>query len=412
MTASNKAVSQYNADRWKAEPFPYVPPFSLFHEHLTAEFTPLIELDSSNGLSPVYRDKIEVAGSGSITNSGGEHVVSTGSSPSSTATLSTQERGRYQPGVVGLPGCAVRRPTAPTGDQEIWWGYSDDIDGVRIGEDSTGVYVQMIQSGSAGSKIYQGDWNGDNLNGEGGANNWSGLTLDLTKMSIWRMPFTHYGAGPVDINLYMVDDAGSSVYVTVHTFGNPSGEAFWSNPKLPIRQYASNGTSSEDVQLYVGGRHFAVTGRYDPNRRQTAAFADQVTVPTTGLTPLVSFRKKDVRKFFTRSVKISGLSVLSDENLRVEILLGGSLTDPDWETPTRVPADETALEVDTSATAISGATRADCFLAQGSQGNRAALSGIRRLGFDIPDDTIITLVATAISAQATVSAAFTMEEEA
>lgn len=412
MTASNKAVSQYNADRWKAEPFPYVPPFSLFHEHLTAEFTPLIELDSSNGLSPVYRDKIDVAGSGTVTNGGGEHVISTGTSPSSTATLSTQERGRYQPGIVGLPGVAVRRPTAPTGDQEIWWGYSDDIDGVRIGEDSTGVYVQMIQSGSAGSKLYQGDWNGDNLNGEGGAKNWSGLTLDLSKMSIWRLPFTHYGVGPVSINVYMVDDEGESQYVNVHTFGNSSGQVFWENSKLPIRQHVSNGTSSEDVSLYVGGRHFAVTGRYNPNRRQTAEFANQVTVGTTGLTPLISFRKKDVRKFFTRSVKVSGLSVLSTENLRVEILLGGSLTGASWGAPTRVPADETALEVDTSATAISGATRADSFLAQGAQGNRASLSGIRRLGFDIPDDTIITLAATAISASSTVDAAFTMEEEA
>jgi len=81
-----------------------------------------------------------------------------------------------------------------TDDQEIRWGYFDDIDGMYFGEDSTGVFIQHRHGGTTDAKVYQADWNGDDkLDGSGP----SGITLDLTKVNIFRFPYVAYGGGPI-----------------------------------------------------------------------------------------------------------------------------------------------------------------------------------------------------------------------
>ena len=400
------------AGRYRATQFPYVTPYTNFHELMTAEYSPLIELDASNGLSPILRDRIVIEGDGSVTEATGELLVATGAAAGSTALLATQERGRYQPGIVGIGGHCVRRPIAPTGDQDMWCELGDGIDGARVGEDSAGYYVQFIHGGTVDDKLYQDDWNIDNLTGNGGTYNVSRAVLDLSFPTIFRVAYTHYGVGPATIEAYLFDAEDRIVYVPMHEFRNTTGENFWVNPKLPLRQYVDNGTTGGNLELFVGGRHFAVKGRYNPNRRQTPAFSDNKTVPTGDWTPLVSFRKKDLRKWLARSVKVSGLNVLTTENLNIGIFLGHTLTDAEWGTVPDVQPEETAVEVDTAATALSGGTLIDGTLAQGGQGNRQNLAGIRGLGVDIPDDTIVTLAARARTAQASVGAAFTLEEEA
>jgi len=79
-----------------------------FEEIQAAEFTPLFELDSSNGLSLVRRDTVTTTGSGTVNNANAEHKLSTGTTSGSTAVLRTKERGRYQPGIQAIPGIAVR----------------------------------------------------------------------------------------------------------------------------------------------------------------------------------------------------------------------------------------------------------------------------------------------------------------
>jgi len=408
---SSEYLTDHLAGRWHGQPFPYAPPYTIYHEMMTAEYSPIIELDSSNGLSPVYRDRITTTGDGTVTNNTAEHVVASGATANSTAELRTHERGRYQPGIMALAGHGVRRPVAPTGDQEIWWEFGDEEDGARVGEDSTGLYVQHRHELGDGPKIYQGDWNGDNLNGEGGNANLSGSQIDLTKTNVWRTRFSHYGAGPVQIMASFTDQDGRNLYLMAHEFTAEPGRTIFAIPRLPLREFVSNGTTGGNIELFVGGREFAVLGRYEPNRRQTSEFSGDTTVDTT-LTPLITFRKKDLRQFTSRSVKVSGLSFLTGEDTAAEIILGGTLTGASFGAIDNVVPEETALEVDTSATAISGGTRLDGAMGTGGQGNRRTLTGVRNLGVDIPDDTPVTLAARTFSASTDVRAIFTLEEEA
>lgn len=409
---SSDYLADYMAGRYKSQLFPYVSPYSIFHEHVTAEFTPLIELDSSNGLSLFLRDTVNTTGSGSVTESGGEFLVASGATSGSTAELRTKERGRYQPGIEGLAGQQVRYPVDPIEDEDIWWEYGDGIDGARIGHDGTGKYLQFIHAGTLEPKIYQQSWNMDTLDGSNLHNNPSGATLDPRFTTIWRVRFTHYGVGPAIVEVLIFNDDGGVILVPVHTFRNLGNEIFWENPKLPVRQSVNNGTTGRNLELFVGGRQFAVKGRYRPNRRQTPLFAPNKSIGTGSFIPVASFKKKADRKWRARSIKVSGLNILSTENIDIVIIIGGTLTGATWGNIEGVVPSETALESDTAATAVSGGTFIDGALGQGGQGNKQNLAGIRGLGVDIPDDTIVTLAARSRSGNSTVGAAFTSEEEA
>lgn len=383
---------------------------TLLGESQVAEFHPLIELDSSSGLSPVYRDTITTTDSGDVSNSGGEHVLSTGTTAGSTAQLRTSERGRYMPGIVGMPGIAVRRSTAMTSDQEITWGYYDDVDGFWFGEDSTGVFVRYRHNSTDEDRVYQSDWNVDSLDGSNDQRNPSGLSINLNKVTVCRFPFLWYGSGPVEMTVEAIDSEDRVWNVVVHRFSAPEGEPFLSNPKLPVRADIDNGTTTDDISLSVCGRHFGVLGRYDPNRRETANERLSVSTSTT-LIPLVSFRKKSNRQDQAISVKVAGVGVITDADSVWKIILGGELTGASFGSISDIADTETALESDTSATAISGGTAIDKGLAVGGTGNRSDLSGIGRIGLDIPDNTIVSLCIRTISGTGEASGIFSLEEE-
>lgn len=379
---------------------------TAFGEVQTAEFYPLIELDSSNGLS-VLRDIQTVTGSGSISESQGQYVLSTGATSGSTARLDTAERGRYQPGVVGLPGIGIQRPVAPTGNQFWEAGYFSDNDGLRFGEDSTGLYVRLRVGGVDKDKVYQADMNGDPLDGTGG----SGLTLDLTKPTVFRMPFVWYFGGPGLMEALALDANNKPQLIVMHRFGQTANEPFIEQPKQPIRAFVSNGGDASNLDVYVGGRQFAVVGRYAPNRRETAAERIALSTTTTRK-PLVSFRKKSDYKSISKSTKISGLAIAADIDTVFEILVGGIVSGGSgFGSVPDVPDAETAMEVNITATTITGGQMIDKTVFSGGSGNRTNTAGIRRLGLDIPDDTAVTLTARTVAGAGEASGVFTIEEE-
>lgn len=378
---------------------------SVFDELITGEYTPLIELDSSNGLSAL-RDVETTTGDGAITNENGQHRLRTGAT-GGTAILATAERGRYQPGIEALPGIGIRRPSAPTGNVSWQAGYYDDNNGLIFGEDATGFFVKLRIAGTDQSKVYQSSMNGDRLDGTG----LSGQTLDLTKPKILRMPHAWYFGGPGFMDAIEQDTDGNAYMVTMHRFGALVDKPFMEQPKLPVRAEVDSGGDATDFSLFVGGRQFGVIGRYNPNRRETAEERLGAATSTTTV-PLVTFRKKTDAVNRGKSVKVSGIAVLSDVDAVAEIRLGGTISPTgNFGSVTDIPDSETAVEVDNTATSITEGQVIDKTLISGGTGNRSNLSGIRRIGLDIPDTAQVSLCVRTLNGTGTASAVFTVEEE-
>jgi hypothetical protein len=372
---------------------------TTFDELRVAEFSPIIELDPANGLTDL-RDARTTPNNSSITAVNGEIRLRSAATANSTPVLDTSEKGRYQPGIQALGGIAIRRPTKPTGNQEWRAGYFDDQDGYWIGEDATGQFVQKRVGGTDGDKVRPADWRpGAPLD-----------EIDFTQMTVLRFPHQCYYQGPLIVDYVDVDSSGVAKIRTIHRFGPETGGPVLEQSKLPVRAEIVD-NDSQQFDLFVGGRHYAVEGRYNPNRRETAERRFSASISTT-LVPIISFKKRDLRTEKAKSCKVSGLGVLSDSDALLEIHLNPTLaTAGNFNAITGIATAESALFSDIVTSSFTGGQVLDRSLVSGGSGNRSNFAGIRRLGFDIPDDATVTLAARTVSGTGTINAVFSVEEE-
>ena len=372
-----------------------------FGESLVASRTSVLELNSSYGFSR-FRDIQAVTGSGSVTDGTGTIDLATGTTANSSARLEASEIGRYVPGKGGEIGVNVIIPTLPTGNQFIEWGAKDRAGDNEIiyGVDATGPYVALIRGGSQQFKVRQENWSADKLDGTGR----SDITLDLTKGNIFQIDFTWYGSGEI---LYSVVDRLTDAYgvrtqypIRIHSYA-PNGAPSLNTPNLTPFVRVDNGGDASNISVRVGGRQYTVVGQYEPKTRLSSDFRGSVGTTTTTVIPLVSAVRKS--GFADRAINLNRVQAVVTQPHVLEVRFGGALTGASFRTPTNHQADETAMEYDISATAITGGDVVAQTLADGGGGTNARLA-TGDLNFDLPNGDIITLCARTITGNGSIAA--------
>lgn len=384
---------------------------SQFSEVKTTERTPLIDLNAINRLSTLREDWQNAS------NTDSEHALSTAAATDDTAYLETNEHGQYAAGYQAQAGTGVRLPTTPTGDSECRWGYYNvdasgaPLNGFYFGVDSTSVFVARADNGSI-EKVYQDEWNVDQLRDGTNVRNPSGETLDLAEGNIFQTDFTYYGYGPIQMDILVgeTDAAIQRQYSdtqTVHVF-DVDGATSIENTNLPLRQeIVSGGTNNDALSLYVGGRQFSMVGKDTTNGRRTGHYRDSLSgVDDTQWYPVISFKIKDGDEgigsgddYSHALAEIGGFETDTDTNAyRWQIRRGTTPDTPTWVNPTGAEdnPDETALAVDTSATSIAdgsgnltGVQLDGGVLAEGGN-NSQQVRSVDAAG-DIVDGQIVTL---------------------
>ena len=377
--------------------------FSQVH---TAEYTPLIELKSSYGLSAL-RDRVTTEGNGDVTWGDGEFIVS-GQGPGDTVFFRTAERGRYLAGLVGVPGLGVRVIDAPAGEgDEVRWGYFDDVQGFGFGIDPDGLFTFTRRAGVDLEKRRRADWLNDSLDGSGP----SGLTLDATDGAAYRLPFIYYGYGTFTFEASVRGSAGrKDTLVECDVQGFP-GQISVPDPNLPVAVELAGNCS-----VAVGGRQYGVFGRYMPNRRIVSDWRDSVSINNTAWTPLVSFRLKDAQSaagngFRSVSVKVAGAGILSDNDAIWALFLNPTLTGADFRTPRGHDAAETATEYDVSATAMTGGENIYKAVVVSGQGNRSGAAEADVPNLDVPTAGTVTLAARSFGASGSIKSVLRDRQE-
>lgn len=380
------------------------PALSQFEEVRTVEKTPVIELSSSFPIS-ILRSIVTVAGSGSTSSSAGEHLLSTTASGSDSVILDSAERGRYMPGYSAECGVGVRIPTMPVGSQNVLWGYTDGTDGVYFGVDATGTYVARL-SGGVETKVYQTDWNVDKLDGTGA----STLTLDLSRGNVFQILFTWYGYGVIEFEIIKVDVLGRQRKIIVHRM-NVSGSNSIQEPNLPIRIKVSNGGTATAFSAYVGGRQFSIVGKYNPNQRTTAANRMNVAAIGSTVVPFLTLRKKST--FLDVPFRLQGIDIVTTSDALVQVYLASTLTGASFGSIPNTVESETCLELDTSATAMSGGHVIYSFFvgASGSGNSRTGSDGESGLSINLPESQTVTLAIRSLTGTITASGLMRMSEE-
>ena len=366
-----------------------------FNQLQTAEYSPIIERSPRPGFSMLRDRTVPTGAPVSLVN--GELELD--GLPEKRG-LYTRKRGRYLPGLIGLPGIRVRIADPSTGRYE--YGYGDEF-GNRFGLewDEGEIYTFVESAGDRHYRKHRSEWL-DPLDGTGP----SGVDVDLNGLTL-RLPFGWYGGLSIKFDVAVPDRVNGDRLVTIDRSNaeNLAGGVTIEEPNLPIFAEADGGIA------YIGGRQYGVYGRYRPEFRTTAT--NNVTKSDVGteFEPIVSLRVKDETRFRGVPVIFGGAGVLTTENAEWAIFVDAELTGASFGDISNVPPIETALEVDSSATALSGGYRVYSDNIVGGQGNLSGEDNADFPDFNIPSDGKITLAARALSGTTTVNGVLRVLEE-
>jgi len=262
----------------------------------------------------------------------------------------------YQPGksllvmttfVMNTPTVGLRQRVGYFGSQN---GIYFEVDGTTVN-----LVIRKSTSGSVDDtteKIPQGSWNGDRLNGLGGQNNISNVTLDVTKTQIFWTDIEWLGVGSVRCGFVI-----NGQFIVCHIFhhANFLNKAYMTTACLPVR-YEITSTSMAGTMKAICSTVIS-EGGYG-NRSQTRAIGTSLkgkNLSDTDYRTLVCLRLKSANIdsiVFPTTFDVYGLQLAA---FSYRIILNPTLTGASWTSA----GTNSTVEYDITATALSGGTVVD-----------------------------------------------------
>lgn len=319
----------------------------------------------------------------------------------SSTRLIGKQRGNYPPGSQAVPGVAFRLTSTPTGG-EAFGGYFADGNGDGIpdvgfgfGSDATSDFAFLAKNGTL-KKIRQSNWNGESVSSRPFVSHYP---------RIGRLPHLFYGGGAINYRILAhetVNGTPTPVLKTVHIetpetaaeYGAPFNEGPpFNQPNLPpafttngltggsLRANAAHYESGEDEsEQRVNGQHY-----------NTGSSA----IGTSSWVPLLSYQKRSGWEMVNVKPLVLLASAVSSD-IKFEIRVGGTLTGASWSLPPHTASDETAIEVDTAATAVSGGQRRGIGYAVAGSGQLSLELSRLAIDFNLPVGEAVTIAAQAV----------------
>jgi hypothetical protein len=320
--------------------------FSAFDELKVAEKSTIFDLKSFYGKS-TYRDIYETTGSASISNviNGGQYEMYV-SGANDSAIMTSVERGKYIAGLTAQAGIGVRIPQILVGNQFARFGIYDDSNGYYFIFSNSNLNIGRRKAG-IDYVTSNNQFNVDKLDGKGP----SELTYNPTSGYIYHVDFAWYGYGVIEYSISAQSKYGRQKTFIVHRI-SVSNETSISSPNLPIRaELRNNGTSGSNT-LFVSGRQYSIIGKFTPTFRPCAAYINNVTINSSTFVPVLNIRRKT--GFNGVPIRIKTADVVVSTPQLVAIRSGGTLTGAVWGAVPNQDSNETAIEFDSTATAITG----------------------------------------------------------
>lgn len=382
---------------------------SAFNDLETVERRTIVDIQSSEGTSSL-RDVISESGSANIpqdAQQSGELLVESGTTSGSTATLDTALYGQYTSGYIAQQGIGVRIPNQPIDDQEIRWGYFSDNDGFFWGYDADGLYVARLRNGSVEGKTYRGQWNEadpDDIRAE------SAQAWELSEGAIFQIDFAWYGYGAIEFRIVSSAKNKEQRVATVHKMALVDQTSI-TNPNQPIRMRVDNGTTTSNLQAYVGGRQFSILGSPTNNYRITSQSRQSASVASGSWTHLVSMRRKSGEDR-NINVSIGGFGAYGSGNMRVALVMNPNISGQSWTNPDLTDSSETQLESATDGTfdGIGSGTKIYEDVVSGAN-NKPGGADLQDLNIRVPRNQPVSLLAYGIGNSPTASATMRLEED-
>ena len=250
----------------------------------------------------------------------------------------TKEVFAYQPGksLLIMSTCVMSSSNSCT--QRV--GYFNTLNGVFLERASDGVVSVIIRNNGSETKVVQSRWNTNKCPG-----------LDITKAQIFWMDIEWLGVGSVRTG-FVID----GVFVTAHVFHHANRESgvYMTTAILPVRYEisGSNGSMKQICSSVISeGGYDQKLPVFSQIRGTTNSNVFELLVAGT-VYPLISIRLKSTRLDALVVIKYIDILTLSNQEVTWYLVLNPVLTGASWSSH----ATSTNVEVDTTASAISGGT--------------------------------------------------------
>lgn len=338
-------------------------PYTLFDSQNRYQKDPQFSEDTATGGTATYvanESSVDLA----VTTSSGSKVV-----------RQTYRVFPYQPGK-SLEVLATFVMNAGKTNLRQRVGYFNADNGVffQVNGTTNSFVLRTSTSGSPSDArtVNQVDWNGDKLDGTGE----SGITLDITKAQILYMDFEWLGVGSVRCG-FIID----GTFIVCHTFNNANDidKVYMTTAILPVRYEIENtgATASASTLTQICSTVISEGGYDQKSALSWARRTTTLTGVTTTFVPLVSIR-----------LKSTALGAVVIPSIFHAIPIGSTL---DYElalvkNPTLTGAsftsNSTNVELDVTATAMTGGTIVDLNYTAGSNQGSGTATGDVEYNFD------------------------------
>lgn len=299
---------------------------------------PYTLFDSQNRYGINNKFYSNVTGSGSVTFLSDESSLLLSLSGTGNIIRETKNVFAYQPGKSLLILNTFVMSSSNACVQRV--GYFNSSNGVFVERAADGVVSFVVKNNGSEKRVTQSNWNTNKCPG-----------LNLTKAQIFWMDIEWLGVGTVRCG-FVID----GVFVTAHAFhhANRVDGVYMTTAILPVR-YEISGTAGSMKQICTS---VISEGGYDQrlplySQVRGTTNASTVNLVTAGTVyPIISIRLASGR--FDSLVNVKFLDIVTTTNDLVTwyLVLNPTLTGASW-----VPhSNSTIVEVDVSATAVSGGT--------------------------------------------------------
>lgn len=263
-------------------------------------------------------------------------------------------------------------------------GYFNTENGVFFENDGTGNYL-VLRSNVTGTptdtRIAQADWNVDRFDGTGFSSQSSSAEhtggLNVTKSNIFWTDVEWLGVGDVRCG-FVVD----GIMLPAHVFHNDNVNTttYMTTATLPCRYEikntgitASNSTLKQICSTVISEGGYELYGRA---RSVSIPITSPKDLPTAGtFTPIISIRLKDSFKDAVALLKdVEFFGVTNNTSYRYKIIIGGALTGASFSSV----ANDSCVEYDTAATAVTGGRDAQIGYVNVSSGAGGAAINLSR----------------------------------
>lgn len=217
---------------------------SPFGDLLTAELTPLVQLDFVYGIN-TQTGISTVVSTATVDTSASRLRLQTSTSATGSAIFRSRRPAKYRPG----QGCVARFTVAFTtgvASSTQLMGVGDDTNAYAFGFNGA-TFGILHRNAGADTWVAQTSWNGDKCNGTGASTfNW-----DKTKGCVCQIKYPYLGYGNVT---FWVQNPLTSRWILCHTvrYNNSSAAVQVSNPNIGFYAQAINAGNTTNLTMYCG----------------------------------------------------------------------------------------------------------------------------------------------------------------